>query len=40
MEIPLVIQQVKFPTNIHEDSGLIPYLTKWVKDLAMLWVVV
>ena len=24
------------PTNIHEDSGLIPSLTQWVKDLAFL----
>ena len=24
------------PTSIHEDMGLTPGLTQWVKDLALL----
>ena len=33
--VPVVAQQVKNPTSIHEDAGLIPSLTQWVKDLAL-----
>ena len=28
--VPLVAQQVKNPTNIHEDVDLIPGLAQWV----------
>ena len=28
-------QWVKNPTNSHEDVGLIPGLTLWVKDLVL-----
>ena len=34
--IPIVAQQVKNLTSIHEDVGLIPGLTHWVKDLGLL----
>ena len=34
--VPILAQQVKNPTSIHEDVGLIPGLTQWVKDLAWL----
>ena len=30
-------QQLMNPTRIHEDTGLIPGLPQWVKDLALLW---
>ena len=29
-------QRVMNPTSNHEDAGLIPGLTPWVKDLALL----
>ena len=25
------------PTSIHEDTDLIPGLTKWLKDPVLLW---
>ena len=34
--VPIVAQQVKNLTSLHEDEGLIPGLTQWVKDLAFL----
>ena len=30
-------QWLKNPTSILEDVGLIPGLTQWVKDDALLW---
>ena len=35
--IPMVAQQVKNPTSIHEDGGLIPGLAQWVRDLPLPW---
>ena len=34
---PVVVQQVKNPTSIHEDVGSIPGLAHWVKDWVLLW---
>ena len=40
--VPVVAPQVKNPTGIHEDAGLIPGLTQGVKGpalpQAMVWV--
>ena len=38
--VPVVAQQVRNYTGIHEDQGLISRLTQWVKDLALLQAVV
>ena len=34
--VPVVAQQVKNLTGIHEDVDSIPRLTKWVKDPSLL----
>ena len=33
--VPIVAQQVMNPTSIHEDMGLIPALSQWVKDSVL-----
>ena len=33
--VPIVAQRVMNLTSTHEDVGLIPGLTQWVKDLAV-----
>ena len=30
--VPVVAQQVSYPTSIHKDEGLIPHLAQWGKD--------
>ena len=33
--VPIVAQQAKNPTGIHEDVSSIPSLAQWVKDLVL-----
>ena len=33
--VPVVAQQVRSPTSIHEDVGSIPSLPQWVRDLVL-----
>ena len=35
LSVPIMAQQVKNLTSIHEYVGLIPGLTQWVKDLTL-----
>ena len=35
--VPIVAQWLRTQHNVHEDMGLIPALTQWVKDPALLW---
>ena len=38
--VPIVAKQVKNPTSIHGDAGLIPGLAQWVKRSSILQAVV
>ena len=35
--VSIVAQWLTNPTSIHKDVCLIPGLSQWVKDLALLW---
>ena len=31
-------QQITKPSSLHEDEAMIPDLTQWIKDPALLWI--
>ena len=33
--VPIVAQWIMNPANVHEDAGLIPGLTQWIKGPAL-----
>ena len=40
LEVPVVAQCLTNPTSNHEVVGLVPCLSQWAKDPALLWAVV
>ena len=40
LRVPIVAQQVMYPTSTHEITGSIPGLVHWVKDKTLLLAVV
>ena len=38
--VPFMAQRLMNPPSIHEDKGLIPGLTQWIKDPMLPWAMV